>query len=192
MGFTIVYWKNHMHKTFIAFVMLCCFSPPSDAVELLDLQQKTDAKEILITPNFELIVSQKVIDAIDNGIVITFVYQAKLFETIDWWFDAVIENKIQTFELRYFSLGNQYQLHHLNSKIKFSFITLEELLKHLGQQTTFKFKANEQANYVETRIFLDKQALPSIMQLPNVFDADWNINSDWQKITLIKTTETAK
>ena len=54
----------------------------------------------------------------------------------------------------------------------------------MSQQTSFKFKINDQADYLQSRIFLDKQALPSIMQLPNVFDADWNLNSGWQQVAL--------
>ena len=181
-----------MNKILIFLVMLSCFSSQLHAVELLDLKQQVDNQNLLITPQFDLQVSQQVIEAIDNGIVITFVYQAKLYKTIDWWFDALVESKIQTFEVRYFSLGSQYQLHHISSKNKLSFITLKQLLQYLGQQTTFKFNTNQAADYLETRIFLDKQALPSIMQLPNVFDADWNINSDWQAVPLSANRDNAK
>ncbi len=181
-----------MKIVLVSLFVLCSVSSQLKAVELLSLEQKVDAQNLLVTPQFELQVSKKVSNAIDNGIVITFVYQAKLFETIDWWFDTVIESKIQTFEVRFFSLGSQYQLHHISSKNKFSFVTLEELLQHMSQQTTFKFQLDEQANYLKTRIFLDKQALPSIMQLPNVFDPDWNLNSDWQQVTLSRTQETAE
>ena len=181
-----------MKQKLIILIVLCCLSTQLRAIELLDLQQQIDGQELLITPQFEIQVSQKVIDAIDNGIVITFVYQAKLFQTIDWWLDTVVESKIKTFEVRYFSLSKQYQLHHIKSKNKLSFVTLEQLLQHLGQQTTFIYHANYQADYLETRIFLDKQALPSIMQLPNVFDADWNLNSDWQSVALSTAKDTAE
>lgn len=181
-----------MKKACFLLCIWCTFSTQVKAVELISTQQKLDAKNLIFTPQFDLQISQKVIDAIDNGIVITFVYQAKLFESIQWWFDTVIESKIQTFEVRYFSLGSQYQLHHTNSKNKFSFVTLEELLEHMSQQTSFKFKTNQHADYFETRIFLDKQALPSIMQLPNVFDADWNLNSDWQNIAITPLDKTQR
>ncbi len=181
-----------MKLKLIILVVLCCFSAHLRAIELLDLQQQIDGQELLITPQFEIQASQKVIDAINNGIVITFVYQTKLFQTIDWWFDAVVESKIKTFEVRYFSLSSQYQLHHIKSTNKLSFITLKQLLQHLGQQTTFEFDANRQVDYLETRIFLDKQALPSIMQLPNVFDADWNLNSDWQPVPISATKDASE
>ena len=173
-----------MNTRLIFLLILCCFAKPLLATELLGLKQQTNGSELLITPHFEVAVSQKVIDAIDNGIVITFVYQAKLYHRIDWWFDTVIESKLHTFEVRYFSLTSEYRLHHINNKNILNFTSLYELLEHLGQQTNFVFNADETADYIETRIFLDKQALPSIMQLPNVFDADWNLNSDWQQVAI--------
>jgi hypothetical protein len=174
----------------LLLLVICGFSCASKAVELLGIQQQINQQKLLITPRFELEVSQKVIDAIDNGIVITFVYQAKLFQSKDWWYDTLVDSETQTFEVRYFSLSKQYQLHHTNSRNKLSFITLKQLLQHMGQQTVFDFVAPNQADYLETRIFLDKQALPSIMQLPNVFDADWNLNSDWQSTLILPTKST--
>ncbi len=166
--------------------VLCVFAPQLHALKLVGLEQQTEGQTLLITPQFELHVSQKVIEAINNGIVITFVFQANSRQSIAWWFDANVEKKVHTYEVRYFSITSQYQLHHLNSKNKLSFITLDQLLEHLGLQTTFEFDAEKPADYIETRIFLDKQALPSIMQLPNVFDADWNLNSNWQQVPISK------
>lgn len=168
-------------------LILCVFSMSLQAIEMLSLKQQIDDQKLQVTPHFQVGLTQKVIEAIDNGIVITFVYQAQLYQNKDWWFDAKIESKLQTFEVRYFSLLRQYQLLQIHSKTELKFNTLDDLLAHLGQQTTFEFKANPLVDYIETRIFLDKQALPSIMQLPNVFDADWNLNSDWQQIKISAT-----
>lgn len=173
-----------MIKPLTVVFILCCFSKPSQALELLDFNHQIIGQELLVTPQFEIAVSQKVIDAIDNGIVITFVFQAKTYQSKDWWFDEIIESKLQTFKVRYFSLFNEYQLHQVKDKEDLSFVTLNQLLQQLGQKTTFTFNAKRTVDYLETRIFLDKQALPSIMQLPNVFDADWNFNSDWQQVPL--------
>lgn len=179
-----------MIKRLIFIVTVCLLSMSLQAIELSSLKQQTDGQHLIITPKFQVDLTQKVIDAIDNGIVITFVYQAQLYQTKDWWFDTKIDSKSQAFEVRYISLLRQYQLLQTHSKTELKFITLNELLTHLGQQTTFEFKANSSIDYIETRIFLDKQALPSIMQLPNVFDADWNLNSDWQQ-TKVSATESS-
>jgi hypothetical protein len=144
----------------------------------------TQAGELIINPQYDLAVSAKVEEAINNGIVITFVMQAKLFRQVDWWFDSEISSKINTFQVRYFSLSRQYQLTHRGRDDKQSFVTLEQLLNHLATQSQFRFTGFAEATHVETRLFLDKQALPSTMQLPTVFDQDWNINSDWQSIAL--------
>lgn len=161
-------------------ILLMLLSATAGATKLIKLDQQVINNAIQVTPKFEIMVSKKVRTAIDNGIVISFVMQVKLFKSTDWWFDTRVESKLQTIQVRYFSLSSQYQLHNTNTKRKDSFVSLDQLLDFLGNETTFNFKAGNYGDYFETRVFLDKQALPSIMQLPNVFDADWNINSDWQ------------
>ena len=140
--------------------------------------------ELLINPQFELVISDKVKEAINNGIVITFVIQTRLFKQVDWWFDSEISSKTNTYQLRYFSLSRQYQLIHRGSDDKQSFVTLEQLLDHISSRSQFRFNQFADATHSETRLFLDKQALPSTMQLPTVFDQDWNINSGWQRVPL--------
>ncbi len=155
------------------------------ATEFKGVKQVLVGNELQVKPQFDVQISQKVHDAIESGIVITFVVQAKINQSIDWWFDTNVSSKILTFEVRYFSLSNQYQLHNKILKTKQSFVDLDQLLQHLGHETSFVFPADHAGDYLMTRIFLDKQALPSIMQLPNVFDADWNLNSDWQATDLM-------
>lgn len=156
------------------------FSLSIQAANLIDVKQQIRDDNLIINPQYDLPISDKVIEAIDNGIIITFVVQTKLFEEVDWWFDNNLAHSIKTFQVRYFSLSSLYQLHNIRNDEKLSFPTLEDLMAYIGEEVFFEFKLNSAATYLKTRIFLDKQALPSIMQLPNVFDADWNFNSDWQ------------
>lgn len=157
----------------------------SQAANILRAEQSIQDQQLTIKPIYQMPISEKVVEAIDNGIVITFVIQVKLYQGIDWWFDTEISAGIKTFQVRYFSLGGLYQLHNIKTDEKLSFVSLDELLNHLGQETNFQFQLSPSVDYFETRIFLDKQALPSIMQLPNVFDQDWNFNSDWQRFDLV-------
>ena len=157
---------------------------PCEAAEFISLDQVMINQQLVITPHFDLGISKQVEDAINSGIVITFVIQATMKDQRDWWLDSTVSSKVMTFKLRYFSLSRQYQLHNLQLKQKFNFVTIEQMLDHLANNTRFEFSAGEVGDYIETRIFLDKQALPSTMQLPIVFDQDWNIQSHWQEITV--------
>lgn len=150
------------------------------AAEFKGVEAQWTGQELIITPQFDIQLSDKVREAIQSGIVITFVMQVQLKQSVDWWFDRQINHKVQTFQVRYFFLTSQYQLYNRNANTEQSFANLNGLLDHLGHATTFTFPADPAVDYLETRLFLDKQALPSIMQLPNVFDPDWNLNSDWQ------------
>ncbi len=172
-----------IRKTLIALLFVL-FTAITSAANLLRVEQQVKNGNLLIKPIYELPISDKVIEAIDNGIVITFVMQTKLYEEVNWWFDNNLANNIKTYQVRYFSLNSLYQLHNIRTDEKLSFASLEELMTYLGEEIIFEFKSTPLADYFETRIFLDKQALPSIMQLPNVFDPDWNFNSDWQQFQI--------
>ena len=169
-------------------LLLIGWSLATHASEYQGVQVQWTDPELIITPQFDIQLSDKVTEAIQSGIVITFVIQVQLKQSVDWWLDRQINHKVQTFQVRYFSLSSQYQLHNRNANSKQSFVNLNGLLDHLGRATTFTFPAEPTADYLQTRLFLDKQALPSIMQLPNVFDPDWNLNSDWQIHQLSKPT----
>jgi hypothetical protein len=167
---------------FICFTLL--LSCPAIPAELTGTDQQIIGKELIIKPQFKLAISKKIEEAINSGLVITFVVQARLMLPKDWWFDSLISNKFQTFKLRYFTLSRQYQLNNISLKNKQNFPSLDQMLLFLASQTEFEFTDFTNNHYLEARIFLDKQALPSTMQLPIVFDQDWNINSDWERVTI--------
>ena len=173
-----------MSRRWLTIGLLLIAILPSQATEFERLERDLSGTTWQLNPQYQVLPSGKVREAIDNGIVVNFVMQAKLYASKNWWFDSMLEHQAQTFAVRYFSLSSQYQLNNLRTKEKQSFITLDQLLDYLGQQTTFEFTANQDADYLSTRLFLDKQALPSTMQLPIVFDADWNLNTDWQQVPL--------
>ena len=171
-------------------LLLLCFG--LGAAELVSVKQQYSDEELIITPQFKLQLSEEIKEAINSGIVITFVIQVQMMKEVSWWYDSTISRKLQTFKLRYFSLSRQYQLNNISQKSIQTFVTLELLLNHLSGKTQFNFQKSNSADYIETKLFLDKQALPSTMQLPIVFDQDWNINSGWQqaKVMAAESAET--
>ena len=167
--------------TLLTTVLLMLAFNAAQAAEFVTLSQQHTSEALIVTPEFKLVLSDEIEEAINSGIVITFVIQARLMDEVNWWFDRSISSKLQTFKLRYFSLSRQYELNNISQKSIQTFVTLDLLLDHLSTKTEFQFELSTNTDYIETRLFLDKQALPSTMQLPIVFDPDWNINSDWQK-----------
>ncbi|MEZ5471049.1 MAG: DUF4390 domain-containing protein [Marinicella sp.] len=171
-------------KLGLLFGLLSLLSFSAFTAKLLNNDQHFVNQQLLFKPKFELAVSDQITEAINNGITITFVVQAKLQQTVDWWFDSTISSKLYTFKLHYYSMSRIYLLHNITTDSSQNFVTLDQLLEQLSQETEFSFDMAQGGDYIETRIFLDKQALPSTMQLPTVFDQDWNINSDWQIVAI--------
>ncbi len=171
-------------KLGVLLVILCMYGFSTFAAKLVDSDQQLIKQQLIFKPKFELNLSEKITEAINNGIAVTFVVQAKLNQSVDWWFNNTISSKLHTYKLHYYSMSRQYQLHNVSLDNRQNFISLDLLIKQLSEETEFVFDLEQGGDYIETRIFLDKQALPSTMQLPTVFDQDWNINSDWQKVTI--------
>jgi hypothetical protein len=170
----------------LIFVLLITVSGVSNSAKLIEANQQIINQKLFFKPKFELDVSEKIAEAINSGIAVTFVVQASLFEDVNWWVDKKISSKIQTFKLHYYSMSRQYQLNNISNDNRQNYASLEQLLEQLSTETEFIFDLDQSSDYIETRIFLDKQALPSTMQLPTVFDQDWNINSDWQQVPITR------
>lgn len=166
----------------LILVLLISVSGVSNSAQLIEADQQIINNKLYFKPKFKLNISDKIAEAINNGIAVTFVVQASMYEEMDWWIDKNISNKIQTFQLRYYSMSRAYQLYNKSNGNEQNLASLELLINQLSKETEFVFDLTQNSDYIETRIFLDKQALPSTMQLPTVFDQDWNINSDWQQV----------
>ena len=100
-----------------------------------------------------------------------------------------LEEKYQhIYQVRYFSLSGQYQLHNTQSDERDSFVSLSALWRHLERNIQFEIPINqlENVDYLSIRLRLDTGALPSAMQLPVLLDSDWRFKSDWFESELIK------
>ncbi|GAA4817613.1 hypothetical protein GCM10011365_12710 [Marinicella pacifica] len=149
----------------------------AQSVALKDITIEPQADHWQVTPHYELTLSEAIVDAIQNGIEITFVSEMRLIAEKNWWPDQTLQRTLKHFEVHYFSLSNQYQLKQLDSGEKTFFMTLNGLLEQLTQKTTFNFKHQTGASAVEGRFYLDQRALPSTMQLPILFDPAWSLQS---------------
>ena len=123
-----------------------------------------------ISPKLSFETSEQIKEAIDNGIRIQLIAKAQLFIPRKWWFDETLENKKTSLEVFYFTLGKLYV----------------QLWKDFEKLIKFQFEApKNNKTSVKLRIMLDKSALPTVMQLPILFNSDWDINTPWfqQEVT---------
>ena len=139
-----------------------------------------------VSPRLSFETSEQIKEAIDNGIRIQLIAKAQVFVPHQWWFDETVENKKMTLEIFYFTLGKLYVVKDKETGKQLGFNDYEQIWKGFEKIIQFEFNLpkNKKAS-IKLRIMLDKSALPTVMQLPVLFNSNWDINTPWFKQELI-------
>ena len=167
----------------LATMLLCfllVFSHARAESEVTLLQHTYKDRQLVIIPQLSINPKPAVTEAILNGIPITLIIKVKAFQNLSWWPDSVVDEMEHSLTIQYFSLSGQYVLKNRYTQQQNSFITLRELLNHIGNNTQFVLgNVQDPVDYIGVRIVLDSGALPSSMQLPILFNSEWELDSEW-------------
>lgn len=174
-------------RTLIIFVVLLSIAGFCHSENhVITLVTTVNDDKLNVSPRLSFETSEQIKEAIDNGIRIQLIAKAQVFTPYQWWFDETIENKKTTLEVFYFTLGKLYVVKDKETGEQLGFNDYEQLWKDFEKIIQFEFNLpeNKKAS-VKLRIMLDKNALPTVMQLPVLFNSNWDINTPWFKQELI-------
>jgi len=161
-------------------LIVACICNSENHVTSLQIQHNQDS--ITITPHLFFNTSTDIKEAIDNGVKLNIISKIQLYEPRTWWLDKTISNKKVTLEVSYFTLSKLYVVKNKNTGKQISFNSFEQLWKEFEQLLTIEIKAVVNHNsWVKMRIMLDKRALPTVMQLPTLFNSNWDIDTQWHQ-----------
>ena len=126
----------------------------------------------------ELQLSQQAQEALEHGVTLFISLEMELHDD-----NHIIGMRSETrqFQLRYLPLSERYQLSEEENGSLRAFLRLRHLLAAFDD---FNFQMSTGSlppgNYeLHTRISLDKSRLPTPMQLPTWFSAQWQHDSEW-------------
>ncbi len=162
-------------------LLLMCAVSQAGEINVLAIEQRWQSNQLYITPKFDIKSSDEIDEAIDNGIVLTLIIKVHFSKARTFWFD---ENKHQIhhlYQIRYFSLSGQYQLHNTTTDERHSFVLLNDLWNHLANDLRFvtDIPSISTADLISVRLRLDSGALPSALQIPVLLSTEWTFKSDW-------------
>ncbi len=182
-----------LRTVLLAMLMALPFSTKAGEIVPQSIKQQWGPLHLTANPIYQIVSSDVIDEAINSGIVLSLIAKLQSHQSRDFWFDSTVEKYQHIYQVRYFSLSGQYQLHNTENDERDSFASLSALWRHLEQHIQFKLPINqlEKVNYLSAQLKLDAGALPSAMQLPVFLDSDWRFNSDWFESNLIK-PQTAK
>ena len=171
---------HHKIKYTFVFLILCKALVCQAQNHIVVINILSDNGHYKVTPRLSFMTSKKIKEAIDNGIRLQIIVKAELIEPHSWWFDTVIESQMQVLEVDYLSLGKLYVVKNKKTGEQLGFNDYKRLWKEFQKLIKFNFqKKTTTLLAVKMRLMLDKGALPTAMQLPVLFDSDWEINTQW-------------
>ena len=150
--------------------------------DILSLEVIQNNQSITVTPRLNFETSLQIKEAIDNGVKINIIVKTQLIEPNNWWFDSIIFNQKVTLEVSYFTLSKLYVVKNKSSGKQLSFNSYQQLWSDFEKLMTVVLDSDiNDKSWLKMRIMLDKRALPTVMQLPTLFNPDWDIDTEWHK-----------
>lgn len=170
----------------IIFLLLLIADESRCENHVITLSTSVKDKVLNVSPKLSFETTKQIKEAIDNGIRIQLIAKAQVYIPHQWWFDETLENKKLTLEVFYFTLGKLYVVKDKETGEQQGFNDYEQVWKDFEKIIQLKFNLHKNTNaWVKLRIMLDKSALPTVMQLPVLFNSDWEINTPWFRQKLV-------
>jgi hypothetical protein len=128
--------------------------------------------------------SQAPLEALQNGVPLTFHSQIEVIRKREWLWDEVVVTLNQRFTLAYHALARQYVVTNLNKADSKSFPDATAAFDFLGRLDDLPLVDSalldpEEIYYVRLRTTLDLEKLPVPLLLVAYLSDDWNLTGEW-------------
>jgi hypothetical protein len=132
--------------------------------------------------NFEF--SQDALEAIENGIPVTIIFEMEVLRTRRFWFDESIAGLEGRYRIETRALSKTYIVRNLSSGESRTYSSFQDALEGLGRIRNFPLIDEHlidasSAYTLRLRALLDIESLPSPMRPLAYFSSLWRLKSDW-------------
>lgn len=172
------------------------FAPISHAqgIEVRQFSFEPGDDAYLVNADFELGLSGRVEEALNNGVVLSFVVEFELSRPRWYWFDEkAAANRLEV-KLSYNPLLRQYRV--TNGALQRNFSALSDAVTAMAQIRSWPVMARERlqadtAYVAQLRMRLDTSQLPKPFQIAALTERDWSMASPWRRLTVGTESERA-
>jgi hypothetical protein len=135
--------------------------------------------------------SRQALEALQNGVPLTFEVVVVLSQARRWWFDSEVVTRRQVSRLSYDPLAQTYVVRDTRSGEQRSFTTLYAALKALGRVEGLLLVEDSRLEAGVTyeagiRAALDQERLPGPLRLLAFWEEGLNLESGWFRWTLVR------
>lgn len=155
-------------------------------VKVVEIQPHTAGSRLVLNGSLDIGLSTKVEEALNNGIPLSFILQARLQRRRALLWDATVGQWEFRREIRYHALADQYLVateRDLPAQRR-SFQSLMEALVQAAtiEELSLTLAAPLAADHdyrVDVRVHLDVEALPPVLRPVAYTSRAWDLNSGW-------------
>jgi len=160
----------------------------ADAIQVHSADLEAVEMRYSLNADFRLELSPPLLEALNNGLSLSFLVEFELTRPRWYWFDERTASEKLELRLSYFPLAQQYRLS--SGTLHQNFSTLAEALQALGTVHGWgvvnRDRVDNGQRYVASvRMRLDMAQLPTPFQVSAVTNREWTLNSDWKRFTFI-------
>ena len=157
----------------------------AEGLKVTAVQSRVTGDRLTLTGTLDIGLTSKVEEALNNGIPLEFVFEARLHRRRALIWDETTRSWMWRRELRYHALSGQYLLTSSadQDRARQSFQTLAEALiqaGNLAESLPLATPLASDGDYrVGVRVHLDIEALPPVLRPVAYTSRAWDLNSGW-------------
>ena len=158
-------------------------------LEIRNASTRLDAGVWYLAARIDYRLNRDTLDALQNGIPLTFELQVEVTEDRNWLPDEEVAALRQDYELSWQPLSRGYLVRNKNSGDQRAHTTLFAALNDLGRITALPLidaaLIEQDKDYeVRLRAVLDQQQLPGPLRMLAFWDDDFTLESEWYRWNL--------
>ncbi|MDD5269370.1 MAG: DUF4390 domain-containing protein [Methylococcales bacterium] len=181
--------KNFCLSTFLCGVLLWClpFSGYADefAAEVKQAEVTLHGDYYLLSADIVYQLSEKAMEALQNGVPLFWDIQFKVLEQRDVLWDKTLVDTAIRYRLQYHALLNMYRVRDEGDGTVYNFSTLFAALDLMSTVRDFRLigglseLAPEKQYLLAMKVNFDRDALPLPLRPIAYVDRQWYLSSDW-------------
>ena len=157
----------------------------ADVIEARNVSVVQADDALVVRADFGFDLTQRLEEALNNGVALYFVVEFELLRPRWYWFDEKAAAEKLTLRLVYHPLSRQYRV--ARGALYQNFPTLAEALRTVGTVRNWAVVERErlkpEGGYVALlRMRLDTTQLPKPLQVSAFASREWTLASDWTRV----------
>jgi hypothetical protein len=158
--------------------------------EIPELSTRLEEGSYVMSTHIDYHFSDKVMEALDNGVPLTLEVHIELQDEDAWWWESDLLDVRLRYQIRYLALSSVYQVIDLQSGTQQNFVTLESALDALGDLPTYPLLTQKELIHgksyrLSVKAELDIEELPLPLRPLAYLTPSWNLSSEWRTWRLI-------